>query len=531
MTALPVRESLGYAEFDEPLVLLVEEKKGSSAETSDFGLPPKPHDDTGWEYDWSHDDGGLVGFGNVIKMMWGFRLPLHQLQLDQLGTVARLRTNEFLVITTEPAICRRPSAGVQPSFFSGDKTEINELTFADSFVLGLLRGFWILQAAGLTPDERRVILSSTRGFVEFEEITKALQTLWDEQFAGQRHQVHQAHFQESFAAERNEHEDQSWEDAHYAEDRSYYDSSWDWPETYVAGQFLKNLKRILKKMQLSEKLSRKLGSWSPAYLDQGQARLCCRAFALGLPGLWWLWHGSLQGKKGKSHHGQSQAWLKGKGPRHAGSGKERVLQDHLSTRITLSFFPPAWRCWSCRLPPRRVCLAPTAFLIAEQQLDCKLRWKSWFLLSCLNTTRHRLTSAKAIARISALGMEGGAGHSTRWINSCVSGQPRKFGFNALPNPAELHSPDFDTWTPWFPSSLAWTICLVHLRQWLLISWLVGVRFTWDWTHWFTSWPPIERDTLFWTLSIFSREAIPIFLVIHGYMSWKLPQHNMRRTIS
>jgi len=45
---------------------------------------------------------------------------------DQLGTVARLRTNEFLVITTEPAICRRPSAGVQPSFFSGDKTEINE---------------------------------------------------------------------------------------------------------------------------------------------------------------------------------------------------------------------------------------------------------------------------------------------------------------------------------------------------------------------------------------------------------------------
>ena len=52
MTALPVRESLGYAEFDEPLVLLAEEKKGSSSETYDFGLQPKPHDDTGWEYDW-----------------------------------------------------------------------------------------------------------------------------------------------------------------------------------------------------------------------------------------------------------------------------------------------------------------------------------------------------------------------------------------------------------------------------------------------------------------------------------------------
>ena len=59
MTAFLVRESLGYAEFVESLVRLAEEKKGSSSETSDFGLPPKPHDDAGWEYDeWSHDDGG-----------------------------------------------------------------------------------------------------------------------------------------------------------------------------------------------------------------------------------------------------------------------------------------------------------------------------------------------------------------------------------------------------------------------------------------------------------------------------------------
>ena len=29
------------------------------------------------------------------------------------------------------------------------------------------------------------------------------------------------------------------------------------------------------------------------------------------------------------------------------------------------------------------------------------------------------------------------------IKSSVSGQPRKFGLYALPNPAELHSPDFD----------------------------------------------------------------------------------------
>ena len=49
MTSFLVRESLGYAEFVESLVRLAEEKKGSSSETSDFGLPPKPHDDVGWE--------------------------------------------------------------------------------------------------------------------------------------------------------------------------------------------------------------------------------------------------------------------------------------------------------------------------------------------------------------------------------------------------------------------------------------------------------------------------------------------------
>jgi len=41
--------------------------------------------------------GDLVGFGNMIKMMWGFKLLLHQLLLDPLETAARLRINEFLV--------------------------------------------------------------------------------------------------------------------------------------------------------------------------------------------------------------------------------------------------------------------------------------------------------------------------------------------------------------------------------------------------------------------------------------------------
>ena len=233
MTAFLVRESLGDAEFVESLVRLAEEKKGSSSETSDFGLPPKPHDDAGWEHDeWSHDDGGLGWFWQHDQDDVGVQTSPASAAA---GPVGDSGSPVYQRVPRDSPPSRR-SAGVQPSFFAEDKTEINELTFAGSFVLGVLRGFRILQAAGLTPDERRVILSSTRGSLEFEEITKALQTLWDEQFAGQRHQTHQAHFQESFVAERDEHEDQFWEDANYAEDWSYYDSSWDWPETYVAEQ-------------------------------------------------------------------------------------------------------------------------------------------------------------------------------------------------------------------------------------------------------------------------------------------------------
>ena len=55
---------------------------------------------------------------------------------------------------------------------------------ADSFVLGVLRGFRLLQSAGLSPDEKRDILATTKGSLEFEVVTQALQTLWDEQFLG-----------------------------------------------------------------------------------------------------------------------------------------------------------------------------------------------------------------------------------------------------------------------------------------------------------------------------------------------------------
>ncbi|CAK9114764.1 Integrase catalytic domain-containing protein [Durusdinium trenchii] len=94
---------------------------------------------------------------------------------------------------------------------------LDELSLADSFVLGVLRGFRLLQAAGLNPDEKRDIISTTKGSLEFETVTQALQTLWDDQLLGGRNGSfgQQAMFQELCASQAA---DDWWED----------EDSWNW---------------------------------------------------------------------------------------------------------------------------------------------------------------------------------------------------------------------------------------------------------------------------------------------------------------
>ena len=91
-------------------------------------------------------------------------------------------------------------------------------SFADSFVLGVLRGFRLLQSAGLSAEARRDILSATHGSLDFEEVSRALQTLWDEQFIGARAQVsHVSNWHEMAVVEEPEPQDDwSW-DAFQAE--------------------------------------------------------------------------------------------------------------------------------------------------------------------------------------------------------------------------------------------------------------------------------------------------------------------------
>ena len=64
---------------------------------------------------------------------------------------------------------------------------LDEMGLADSFIMGVLRGWRLLQAASLNNDEKRDIPATTHNRIDYDSISHALQTLWDDQFMGQRH--------------------------------------------------------------------------------------------------------------------------------------------------------------------------------------------------------------------------------------------------------------------------------------------------------------------------------------------------------
>ena len=59
-----------------------------------------------------------------------------------------------------------------------------------SFILEVLRGWRLLDAASLTNDERRDILASAGNKLDYPAIAEALQTLWDEQLNHRRGHGH-----------------------------------------------------------------------------------------------------------------------------------------------------------------------------------------------------------------------------------------------------------------------------------------------------------------------------------------------------
>ena len=67
---------------------------------------------------------------------------------------------------------------------------VDELSMADSLILEVLRGWRLMQASGLTADERRDILASTKNSMKYTVIALALQNVWDDQLLGRSGPAH-----------------------------------------------------------------------------------------------------------------------------------------------------------------------------------------------------------------------------------------------------------------------------------------------------------------------------------------------------
>ncbi|OLP94250.1 Copia protein [Symbiodinium microadriaticum] len=227
-----VRETLVHEEFTEALIRLHEEKCGVSQALRDFGLPEESLEAWDWDDD-SWTDGGW---------RWWERED-DDYDIDQrdppVGGDAEVQREDppgdfpedrgGPVEAASPGRGPRGATGSSPSNRGGETTTpapkatsttglageaLDELSLADSFILGVLRGWRLLQAAGLTAEEKRDILSSTKNSLDYETIAAALQNLWDDQLLGQRHRhlaEHQAHYVEHQDVFNANYQDEWWQ--------------------------------------------------------------------------------------------------------------------------------------------------------------------------------------------------------------------------------------------------------------------------------------------------------------------------------
>ena len=106
----------------------------------------------------------------------------------------------------------------------------------------MLRGWRFFQAASLSKDEWRDILSATGNKLDFESVSNALQILWDEQLVQPRMASHNSGYPHFV----NWLEDDSWSDPSWAAasewwpDDGWYDSNWSY-KTMIPGLLLRIL--------------------------------------------------------------------------------------------------------------------------------------------------------------------------------------------------------------------------------------------------------------------------------------------------
>ncbi|CAE7252767.1 unnamed protein product [Symbiodinium sp. CCMP2592] len=227
-----VRESLVHEEFCEAIIRLHEDRLGISQESRDFGIPAEE------PYDWSDEAWNGPSWWTDD---WDEDAPSG-------GERAGGADEETAAEPTADAPSPTAAPGSSPSHAGGDRSPtrpasvsakepgeekapqaIDELAIADSFIMEVLRGWRLLQAAGLTAEEKRDILSTTKNSLDYEVIASALQNLWDEQLLGQRHSssAYSAHYTEAADAEL----------AYYQDDWWYDDGDWWWHDDSYSDGF------------------------------------------------------------------------------------------------------------------------------------------------------------------------------------------------------------------------------------------------------------------------------------------------------
>ena len=86
------------------------------------------------------------------------------------------------------------------------------MSLADSFILGVLRGWRLLQAASLNHEEKRDILTPTSNSLDYHAVARALQTLWDDQMFIPRKGNHHSQYNNNMYHDVAYVEDDDWSD-------------------------------------------------------------------------------------------------------------------------------------------------------------------------------------------------------------------------------------------------------------------------------------------------------------------------------
>ena len=192
-----VRETLGFEEFQEALLQLKAERDGVDPAAREFGLPsltaeasPQTWSHQRWR-DWRswqphehHDDGSQAGAPSSPQREDGYKpVPTEPPPEDPSSPKPPSQKSE-------------PLDGASRGGFDG-----GVLGPMDTFILDVLRGWRLLVAASLSPEEWRDVLATTGNKLEYLQISDALLTLWDEQLGGNRG-GHQTNYGQAFVQQQ-----------------------------------------------------------------------------------------------------------------------------------------------------------------------------------------------------------------------------------------------------------------------------------------------------------------------------------------